>query len=164
MSGETFQEHYERLTDDELAQVLADKEDLVPEALEALVREVQRRHLVLPEPPQWNRQPGSEEQVRSLEDYEKYRNLLGRKKTFGRYWYLVALGPFVLGLLLARALFENSIVFIIVTLSWAMCVAVYGLILNGQFLGFKCPQCSQGFGRGAECFNCGFPRSGGKNL
>jgi hypothetical protein len=84
---------------------------------------------------------------------------LERKKTFRKYWYLVAMGPFALGLLVGRTLFENSMVFIFITLSWAMCVAIYGLILNARFLGFKCPQCSQGFGRGAECFNCGFPRS-----
>lgn len=159
MSKESFLDHYERLTDDEFAQVLADKQDLVPDAAEALNQEVQRRHFVMPEPPQWTRQPGSEERVKSLEDYDEYRNILQRKKTFGRYWYLVAMGPFVLGLVLGKTLFENSIAFVIVTLSWAMCVAVYGLILNARFLSFKCPQCSKGFGRGAECFNCGFPRS-----
>lgn len=159
MSKETFRQHYEQLTDDELAQILADKQDLVPEAVQALDQEVQRRHFVLPEPPKWTRQPGAEERVESLEDYDEYRRLFERKKTFGRYWYLVAMGPFVLGLVLGRSAFANSIVFIVITLSWAMCVAVYGLNLNARFLGFKCPQCSQGFGRGAECFNCGFPRS-----
>jgi hypothetical protein len=159
MSKETYREHYERLTDDEFALVFADKQDLVPDAAEALDQEVQRRHFVMPEPPQWTRQLGSEERVGSLEDYDEYRNLLRRKKTFGRYWYLIAMGPFVLGLVLGRKLFENSIAFIIVTLSWAACVAVYGLILNARFLGFECPQCTKGFGRGAECFNCGFPRT-----
>jgi hypothetical protein len=162
MSGETFQKHYQQLTDDELAKILADKEDLVPEALKALGLEVERRHFVMPERPQWSRQPDSEERVKSLEDYEEYRNLLERKKTFGRYWYLVAMGPFVLGLLLGRKLFENSVIFIFITLSWTMCVAIYGLILNARFLGFKCPQCSQSFGRGGECFNCGFPRNAPK--
>lgn len=159
MSLEDFRKHYEQSTDDELAQVLADKQDLVPDAAEALDQEVQRRHIVLPGPPQWPRQPGSGERVDSLEDYGEYRSLLKRKKTFGRYWYLAAMGPFVLGLVLGKTLFENSMVFIIITMSWAMCVAVYGLILNARFLGFHCPQCSQGFGRGTECFNCGFPRS-----
>ncbi len=162
MSGTTFQEHYEQLTNDELAQVLAGKEDLVPEALKALNREVEKRNFVMPESPQWSRRPGSEERAKSLEDYEEYRTLLERKRTFGRYWYLVAMGPFVLGLLLGKTLFENSIVFIFITLAWAMCVAIYGLILNAHFLGFKCPQCSQSFGRGGECFNCGFPRSATK--
>lgn len=159
MSLEDFRKHYEQSTDDELVQVLADKQDLLPDAAMALDQEVQRRHIVLPEAPQWTRQPGSEERVESLEDYGEYRILLKRKKTFGRYWYLVAMGPFVLGLVLGKTLFENSIVLVIITMSWAMCVAVYGLILNARFLGFHCPQCSQGFGRRDECFNCGFPRS-----
>src|SRR5271169_1405498 len=154
MSLEDFRKHYAESTDDELALVLADKQDLVPDAAEAVDREVQRRHIVLPEPPQWTRQAGSAERVESLEDYGEYRILLKRKKTFGRYWYLVAMGPFVLGLILGKTLFENSILFVIITMSWAMCVAVYGLILNARFLGFHCPQCSQGFGRGGECFNC----------
>ena len=122
MSKESFRDHYERLTDDEFAQVFADKQDLVPDAAEALNQEVQRRHFVMPEPLQWTRQPGSEERVKSLEDYDEYRNILQRKKTFGRYWYLVAMGPFVLGLVVGKTLFENSIAFVIVTLSWAMCV------------------------------------------
>jgi hypothetical protein len=159
MNKEDLRKHYEQLTEEEFALIVADKQNLVPEAVEVLDWEVQRRHFVMPEPPQWTRQPGSEERVESLEDYEEYRNLIQRKKTFRRYWYLVAMGPFVLGLILAKTLFENSITFVIVTLSWAVCVAVYGLILNARSLGFQCPQCSMGFGRGAECFNCGFPRS-----
>ncbi len=162
MSKETFREYYERLTDDEFAQVFADKQDLMPEAAEALDQEAQRRQFVMPGPPQWAPLPGSEVPAESLEDYDAYQNILQRKKTFGRYWYLVAMGPFVLGLVPGRTLFENSIAFIIVTMSWAMCVAVYGLILNTRFLGFRCPQCSKGFGRGSECFNCGFPRSTSK--
>jgi hypothetical protein len=162
MSEDTFGQRYERLTDNELAQVLADKQDLVSEAAEALDQEVQRRHFVLPAPPEWTRQPGSDERVGSLEDYGVYRCLVERKKTFGRYWYLLAMGPFVLGLVLGRTSFENSAVLIVATLSWAMCVAVYGLILSVRFMGFRCPQCSQSFGRGSECFNCGFPRSAAK--
>jgi hypothetical protein len=159
MSEEAFRQHYEQLTDDELARVLADKQDLVPEAMGVLDQEVQRRHVVLPPPPQWTRHPESAERVEALEDYGAYRYLVERNKTFRRYWYLLAMGPFVLGLALARAKIENSVLFIVVTLGWAMCVALYGLILNTRFLGFRCPQCSQSFGRGAECFNCGFPRS-----
>lgn len=159
MSEEAFRQYYAQLTDDELARVLADKQDLVPEAVGALDQEVQRRHVVLPAAPQWTRHPGSDESVGALEDYDAYRNLVERKKTFRRYWYLLAMGPFVLGLALVRAKVENSVLFMIVTLGWAMCVALYGLILNTRFLGFHCPQCSQSFGRGAECFNCGFPRS-----
>jgi hypothetical protein len=162
VSEVTFRRHYEQLTDSDLALVLADKQDLVPEAAEALDQEIQRRHFVLPGPPQWTREPGSDKCVNSLEDYSEYRRLVDGKKTFGRYWYLLAIGPFVLGLALGRTSFENSALLIGVTLTWAMCVVVYGLVLNLRFLGFRCPQCSQSFGRGSECFNCGFPRSGTK--
>jgi hypothetical protein len=159
MGEEAFRQYYAQLTDDELARVLADKQDLVPEAVGVLDQEVQRRHVVLPAPPQWTRSPGSDERVGALEDYDAYRHLVERKKIFRRYWYLLAIGPFLLGLALAKAKFENSLLFVIVSLAWAICVAIYGLILNTRFLGFRCPQCSQSFGRGAECFNCGFPRS-----
>jgi uncharacterized membrane protein YhaH (DUF805 family) len=56
MNEEAFREHYRCLTDDELAQILADKQDLVPEAVTALDCEVQRRHLAPPESPRWTRQ------------------------------------------------------------------------------------------------------------
>ena len=159
MSGDSFQRRYEQLTDNELGQVVAEKRDLVPEAAEALEVEVQRRHFVSPPPPQWTQQPGSDKPIQCLQDYDEYRVLVERQKTFGRYWYLVAMGPFILGLVLGRKVFENSVVLITATLSWAMCIAVYGLILNARLLGFRCPQCSQSFGRGSECFNCGFPKS-----
>jgi hypothetical protein len=159
MSGRTFQRHYEQMTDDEFALVVADKQDLVPEAVEALDWEIQRRHFLPPEPPQWIQPPNSQVLVESLEDYEEYRRLTMRKKTFDRYWYLFAMWPFVLGLVLGKTFFENSVVLVVAALAWAICVAIYGLIMNMRFLGFRCPQCSQGFGRGAECFNCGFPRS-----
>ena len=51
MNEVAFREHYRSLTDGELAQILADKQDLVPEAVTALDCEVQRRHLSPPESP-----------------------------------------------------------------------------------------------------------------
>jgi hypothetical protein len=160
MHGDDFKQSYERLTDNELAQVLADKESLVPEAAEALDREVQRRHFVPPAPPTWTQPPDSVEPVNCLEDYSKYQELVAKKKSFGRYGYLLAMGPFVLALAPAVKLNNGiSSVLIGATLSWTICVVFYGLILNTRFLGFRCPQCSQSFGRGSECFNCGFPRS-----
>ncbi len=161
MGEKAFRQYYEQMTDDQLAQVLADKQDLVPDAVEALDREVQRRNLV-PATPNWTRQPGSDKPVESLQDYDEYRSLSKRRKTFGRYGCLVALGPLVVGLVVGRTAVENSLVFMIVTLSWAICVAVYGLVLNARYLSFLCPQCLQRFGRRAECFNCGFPRSTAK--
>jgi hypothetical protein len=157
MSTDSFQNHYEQLTDDQLGLILADRQDLVPEAAEALVHEIQRRKLVMPKPPVWTRQPGSDERVQSLLDYEDFRQLVKRVRLARRYGYLIALGPFVLGLVVARQAFENSLAFMVATLTWAICVVVYCLILNTRYLGYRCPQCLQSFGRGAECFNCGFP-------
>jgi hypothetical protein len=102
MSAGNFRQYYERLSDSEFAQIVAEKQELLPEAVEALDQEIQRRHFKKPEAPEWFRQPDSEEHVESLEDYEEYRSLLERKKAFGRYWYLLAMGPFVIGLMLGR--------------------------------------------------------------
>jgi hypothetical protein len=156
---DSFGKYYEGLTDDELTQVVADRKDLVPEASSALDREVSKRHLKATEPPHWIKTPDSSEAVGSLEDYKQYRELLERKRSFGRLWYFVAIGPMILGLVLGRLVFENSETLVLISLAWAMCVAGYMLFLNIRFLGFRCPQCSQSFGRGSECFNCGFPRA-----
>ena len=94
MSEEAFRQYYAQLTDDELALVIANKQDLVPEAVGVLDQEVQRRHVVLSGPPQWTRHPGSDERVGALEDYDAYRNLVERKKTFRRYWYLASIAGF----------------------------------------------------------------------
>jgi hypothetical protein len=93
MGEAAFRQYYEHLTDNELAQVLADKQDLIPEAACALDQEVQRRHFVLPESPQWTREPDSDVRVQSLEDYGEYQGLLRRNQTYRRYWYFVAIGP-----------------------------------------------------------------------
>ena len=157
MSEAAFRQYYAQLTDDELVRVLADRQHLVPEAVGVLDLEVQRRHVVLPVPPQWTIHPDSDELA--LEDYDAYRHLVERRKTYRRYYFGLFMGPYILGLVLARARVESSDLFMFVTLGWAMCVALYDLILNTRFLGFRCPQCSQSFGHGDECFNCGFPRS-----
>ena len=159
MSAELFRGHYAGLTDDELLRVLDDRKDLVPEATAALDLEIGSRHLAPSEPQHWVKTPESSEPVHSLEDYEEYRQLLKKKLTLGRIWHVVALAPFVLCLIFARRAVDNSMALLFLTLGWALCVVGYMLVLNLRFLGFRCPQCSQSFGRGSECFNCGFPRS-----
>jgi hypothetical protein len=162
MSEESFRAYYEGLTDDQVLQIMADKADLVPDAAAALNSEVRKRKLKPPEP-HWLRESGSDEQVKSLDDYSAYLQLNHRRKTVRRYGYLLALGPFVLGLVLGRKSLENSMTFIAFTMAWAMCVAAYGIYINFRFLAYKCPQCSERFGQGTECFSCGFPRSEAQN-
>lgn len=48
MNETDYQSYYEQLTDDQLRLVLADKQDLLPEAVAVLDREVKRRNLVQP--------------------------------------------------------------------------------------------------------------------
>ena len=162
MNERDYQNYYEQLTDDQLVQVLADRQDLVPEAAAALDEEVQKRQLKLPEPPHWTRGPGSTEPVTSLEDYGEYQQLVARKRAVSRYVYLLAFAPFALGLAFARKAFENSIVLISLCCAWMLVAVVYGIVINIRFLDFKCPQCSDKFGSEGECVTCGFPRSAPK--
>jgi hypothetical protein len=162
MSEEDFGRNYERMSDDELVLVLADRKDLVPEAASALDHEVQRRKVKLAEPTRYVRHTGEGEQVASLEDYSEYRELRRRSQFWGRYGYVVAIVPFVLLLTLGRLLgtpwFDDSPSLVITALSWAVIVCLYALSVFLRLLAFKCPQCGRGFGRGAECFNCRFPK------
>jgi hypothetical protein len=159
MGEQAFREYYRHLSDEQLSQILADKQDLVPEAVNALQDEVQSRNVALPEPTRWIRQADSDERVESLEDYNQYRKLVEQRRFARRYVYIIAMAPFVLGLIFGKARFENSIVFIVLTLGWALCFAVWGIVVNTRFFAFKCPQCMNRFGSRQECFSCGFPRS-----
>lgn len=159
MGEQAFREYYRHLSDEQLSQILANKQDLVPEAVNALQDEVQRRHLSEPEPVRWTRSIDSDERVESLQDYDRYRNLVEQRRFARRYVYIIAMAPFVLGLIFGKARFENSIVFIVLTMAWAMFFAAWGIVVNTRFLAFKCPQCMNRFGSRQECFTCGFPRS-----
>jgi hypothetical protein len=159
MGEQAFREYYRHLSDEQLGQILADKQDLVPEAVNALKEEAQSRNVALPEPTRWTQQADSDERVESLEDYDQYRRLVEQRRFVRRYVYIIAMAPFVLGLIFGKARFENSMVFIVLTLGWAMCFAAWGIVVNARFLAFKCPQCMNRFGSRQECFSCGFPRS-----
>lgn len=99
MSEEDFRRNYERMSDDELVLVLADRKDLVPEAASALDHEVQRRKVTLPGPTRYVRQ-GTDEQVSSLEDYSEYREIRRRSRFWGKYGKFVAFAPLVFLLVL----------------------------------------------------------------
>jgi len=163
MNEQSFQAYYQHLTDDQLRDVLADKQDLVPEAASALDAEVQRRKLGPPEPPRWKPLPDTNRPVCSLEDFPSYRDLTAKRRFANRYAVLIAIAPLSLGLAFAKQKLENSIVFLFLSLGWAFVVAAYALSAVTRWLGFRCPQCGESFGRGAECFSCGFPRNESKN-
>jgi hypothetical protein len=161
MTTQDFQRTYERLSDDELSRILADKDDLVPEALAALEIEVQKRHVSLPEPQQWEPDTRTGKQVASLEDYDDYKRLRDQRR-WTRWGYFIAIGPFVLGLALGLDKLGDSYIAsapLLSTLVWAFCFATYALVQNLRWTAYKCPQCSDRFGSGKECRTCGFPRS-----
>ena len=154
-----FERHYEQLTDEELLAVTADNRHLVPEAAAALNSEIRKRGVKAPEQMRWMRQPGSPEQVESLRDYEVYRRLFQKHQFISRYWYGFAIGPFLVGLLLGRRVFEDSMVLISLTMAWAIFVSGYSLIFSLRWTNYKCPQCSRRFGLESECSWCSFPRN-----
>jgi hypothetical protein len=159
MNETDYQSYYEQLTDDQLRLVLADKQDLVPEAVAALDREVQRRKLGPAEPPQWNPLADTNQPVRCLDDYPEYRELTAKRRKANKYAIPIALAPFLLGLVFARRAVENSDAFVLLTLAWCLVVVFYAWSLTIRWFRFRCPQCGESFGRGKECFSCGFPRS-----
>ncbi len=163
MNQEEFRKHYERLSDEELGTIFADKKHLVPDAVSALDREVQRRGTKPAKPVTRIRKPGSDEHVKCLEDYSEYQAICRKARFWGKYGYVIAVLPFVLLLALGRVLgthwLDDSTFLAISTFVWGMLVAVYALSVFFRRLGFNCPQCGRGFGRGDECFNCGVPRS-----
>jgi hypothetical protein len=163
MSVGKFTLYYMQLSDDDLALVIDDRKDLVPEAAEALDRVLQCRKVGPRPQANWKPDPMTGEPVKCLENYEAYRRVRGKRANPGK-WYLFALAPFVIGMAFGRKAFENSAPFVLLTLAWGVSVAIYGLALNFRFLAYRCPQCGERFGRGAECINCGFPRTAGERI
>jgi hypothetical protein len=158
MSEQDYRGYYERLTDDQLRLVFSDRRDLEPEATVALDREIQRRKLGSPEALQWKPLPDTNQPAHCLDEYPGYQALTARKQLARNYAIPIGLAPFLLGLVLARQPAENSEAFILITLGWGILVLLFALSIYFRWLGFRCPQCSDSFGRGAECFSCGFPR------
>jgi len=158
MTEHNFGSAYEQLEDDELLALESERGQLVAEAKAALDLELRSRKLKPTEPKVWRREQGSQETVHSLQDYDSYRELCQKIDFMGRYRYPLALGPFVLVLVLGGRRAENSAIAIGAALLWALLVVVYSLYLGFRWTAFKCPQCQCIFGRDAECLSCGFPR------
>jgi hypothetical protein len=163
MSKVAFDQYYEQLTDEELVQILSDREDLVPKALAALDREVQRRHLRPSAPPNWTPGPDSEEGMHSLEDNYAYQRLLKEKRFMDRFWYWLALIPLILLIFPERYAYRDpqsvssSVALIIL-------IAGYWLFLKLRLAAYSCPECGQRFGSGDACYRCGFPKSSDRHL
>lgn len=155
MSNQDFESNYQNLSDVQLLSVLADKTNLLPEAAIALDKEICRRQLSAAPHPRWFR---GEEEVHCLEDYLEYKQSVDQARKLSRLWYLRAMAPFILVLILSRVSSRDYPLLIFPSLIWAFAYAAYLFSLKMRLLGYRCPQCSESFGRGEACFNCGFPR------
>ena len=159
MNETDYQSYYEQLTDDQLRLVLADKQDLLPEAVAVLDREVKRRNLGPAELPHWKPLSETNQPVRCLEDYPEYYQLAARRRLANRFAIPIALAPLVLGLAFAKRVVENPEGFALLAGAWCLVVVLYAWSLSVRWFRFRCPQCGESFGRGGDCFYCGFPRS-----
>jgi hypothetical protein len=155
---ESFPSTYQQLEDNELLEIVREKNQLLPEAKVALEKELKRRRLESPRPRIWLREAGSNETVHCLNDYVGYQELCARRAFLRRYRYALTLGPFLLLLVLGGRRFENSIPAFGAIAAWWFSVIAYELVNFLRWCGFKCPQCHHVFGRDSECIACGFAR------
>jgi len=87
-------------------------------------------------------------QVTSLEEGDEYAHLNENAVFLRRYWHGLALGPFVLVLVIFhRILFEPSHAWnygdslLVVSLGWAILVAIYAMVIFSRLLFVRCPRC-----------------------
>ncbi len=160
--GQTdFQINYAQLSDDQLAVIAGDRENLVPEAAAALDSEIQKRGVKL-NPSIWVREASSDQRVHSLQDYEWFQQLCRKRQFTDKYGRALAIGPVFLAFGLAATVLKNHELFaacvVGLTVIWTLLVATYSLALLIRSARFKCPQCGRRFGTDAECWSCAFPR------
>ena len=87
-------------------------------------------------------------QVTSLEEGDEYAHSNEKAVFLRRYWRGLALGPFVLVLVIFhRILFEPSRAWnygdslLVVSLGWAILVAIYAMVIFTGLLFVRCPRC-----------------------
>ena len=105
-------------------------------------------------------------QITSLEDWDDYAHLNEKAVFLRRFWHGLAFGPFVLVLaIFHRILFEPSRPWnygdslLIVSLGWALLVAIYGMVIFTRLLFVRCPRCGWRFGPTTRCGSCALPRT-----
>ena len=158
MREDAFQQQYERMTDDQLDQVVADKKDLLPEAATALDREVQRRQLSSSSPPKLISEPDSDDPIHSLDEVLGYRSLQRTNKFFDRFWYWIAFGPVAVLLVSAKYAYKN-LQNLKTSVGWVILTIGYWLFVRLRISAYACPKCAQRFGPGPACWYCGFRRT-----
>ena len=105
-------------------------------------------------------------QIMSLEEWDKFADLNRTGVFLRRYWHGLAVGPFVLVLVVFhRVLNEPSHAWryvdtlLMATLGWAMLVVIYTMVTLTRLIFIRCPRCGWKFGPTTRCASCGLPRS-----
>jgi len=158
MHEDDFQHEYAAMTDDQLLAVAADRKDLVPDALTALDRELQRRGTKAAPATQWAPDPDLDDGTRCLEDDFRYRGLVRQKRFLDRFWYWIAFAPFAFMLMSARYAYKTPETYK-TGFGCAVLVCGYWLFTRLRIAAYTCPQCAQRFGSDQACFFCGYPRA-----
>jgi hypothetical protein len=162
MSNQEFSQYYAGLTDDQIAEVLKDRSDLVPDALLALDGEIQRRRLNPSETQRPVRLPDPDDDIHALEEDSSYLQLLRRKRFFDRFWYWLAFGPVALLMMSARYAYR-ALENMRLSFTWVALIVGYWLFLKLRVSAYTCPGCVQRFGPGLVCTYCGLPRTSGNS-
>jgi hypothetical protein len=158
MREDAFEQEYAAMTDDQLMAVAAHRKELLPEALTALDRELQRRRVIANPATQWKPDPDLDDGTRCLEDDCRYRGLVRQKRFLDRFWYWIAFAPFAIMLLSAKYASKDPETYW-TAFGWFAMVAGFWLFTRLRISSFTCPQCAQRFGSGTSCYRCGFPRT-----
>lgn len=104
------------------------------------------------------------EKLEYLDDDPRYAQLTERVRFINRYWRAMAMGPFLVIVILAALLYRESIgrlpdVLLIMAAAWIMFLAIYCLSQIARDLFYRCPRCHWRFGLGKVCGSCSLPRN-----
>jgi hypothetical protein len=107
-----------------------------------------------------------------LADSANYNGLDGRRRFLLKYGHALALGPFILTLIIDLGALPRIVpdtafwagvayTLVVGSLGWSLIVCVYALSIYARWFLVRCPRCGWRFGLGERCRSCNLPRSRG---
>lgn len=108
-----------------------------------------------------------------LSDEASYKRLDDKRRFLLKYYRALALGPFLLAVVLVLGVFPRILpdtafwasvgeALVSGALGFSGLVIVYGLTIFFRWFLIRCPRCGWRFGLGENCGSCGLPRSKSK--
>lgn len=168
---ESFSDEYAHLSADELLQLRAESESLLPRAREALHAEILKRGLENASSNSSDDAPvrkfvgsGDSAELHCLDDWEEYRSLTARRQWWWKNFRWLALVPFGVAVVAEDTLLHHQstprlqVCLMAMTLLWVGFVIVRGILLVIKVRAVRCPRCNRRFGSEEQCMPCGFPR------